>query len=67
MATYHIKKPFVIPLSNISDVYFTGGNEWSNVYADRKTYTSKASAESAVNNSDGKNGGFDKASVVKES
>ena len=63
MATYHIKKK--ASLTN-DDIYFKGGVNWSDDYSKRKIYTSKASVEAALANSDGKNGGMHFASWVKE-
>ena len=63
MATYHIKKK--ASFTN-DDIYFKGGVSWSDDYSSRKKYTSKASVESAVANPDGKNGGMNFASWVKE-
>ena len=63
MATYHIKKK--ASLTN-NDIYFKGGVSWSDNYDLRKKYTSKASVEAALANPDGKNGGMNFASYVKE-
>ena len=63
MATYHIKKK--ASLTN-DDIYFKGGVSWSDNFDSRKKYTSKASVEAALVNTDGKNGGFNGASVVSE-
>ena len=63
MATYHIKKK--ASLTN-DDIYFKGGVSWSDNFDSRKKYTSKASVEAALVNTDGKNGGMKFASYVKE-
>ncbi len=63
MATYHIKKK--ASLTN-DDIYFKGGVSWSDNFDLRKKYTSKASVEAALVNTDGKNGGMNFASYVKE-
>ncbi len=63
MATYHIKKK--ASLTN-DDIYFKGGVSWSDNFDSRKKYTSKASVEAALVNTDGKNGGMNFASYVKE-
>ena len=63
MATYHIKKK--ASLTN-DDIYFKGGVSWSDNFDSRKKYTSKASVEAALANPDGKNGGMNFASYVKE-
>ena len=63
MATYHIKKKASL---TDNDIYFKGGVSWSDNYDLRKKYTSKASVESALANPDGKNGGMNFASYVKE-
>ena len=63
MATYHIKKK--ASLTN-DDIYFKGGVSWSDNFDSRKKYTSKASVEAVLVNTDGTNGGFNFASYVKE-
>ena len=63
MATYHIKKK--ASFTN-DDIYFKGGVSWSDNYDSRKKYTSKASVEAVLVNTDGTNGGFNLASWVKE-
>ncbi len=63
MATYHIRRKASL---SANDIYFTGGVRWSDDYSKRKKYTSKASVEAAVENPDGKNGGMNNASWVKE-
>ena len=39
---YHIKTPSKV---NTGDVYWKGDNTWTNVYADRKQYSSKSNAD----------------------
>jgi len=63
MATYHIKKKASL---TDDDIYFKGGVSWSDDYDSRKKYTSKASVEAALVNTDGTNGGMVSASYVKE-
>ena len=63
MATYHIKKKASL---TDDDIYFKGGVSWSDNFDSRKKYTSKASVEAALVNTDGKNGGMNFASYVKE-
>ena len=63
MATYHIKKKSSL---DSYDVYYKGGVSWSDDYSKRKKYTSKASVEAVLVNTDGTNGGFNLASWVKE-
>ena len=63
MATYHIKKKASL---TDEDIYFKGGVSWSDNYDSRKKYTSKASVEAALVNTDGTNGGMNFASYVKE-
>ncbi len=38
---YHIKTPSKV---NSGDVYWKGDNTWTNVYADRKQYSTKSAA-----------------------
>ena len=64
MATYHIKKKSSL---DSYDVYYKGGVSWSDDYSRRQRWTSKASVEAALANPDGKNGGMNFASWVKES
>ena len=61
---YHIKKLSV--LSNSKTVYYKGDSSWSDVYADRKTYSAEADANAEIANPDGKNGGFKGSTVVSE-
>ena len=63
MATYHIKKK--ASLTN-EDIYFKGGESWSDDYSTRMKWTSKAKVEEVLVNTDGKNGGMNNASWVKE-
>ena len=63
MATYHIKKKASL---TDDDIYFKGGVSWSDNFDSRKKYTSKASVEAALVNTDGTNGGMVSASYVKE-
>ena len=63
MATYHIKKKASL---DDYDIYFKGGVSWSDDYSERKKYTSKASVEAVLVNTDGTNGGMNFASYVKE-
>ena len=63
MATYHIKKKASL---TDDDIYFKGGVSWSDNYDARMKWTSKASVEAALANPDGKNGGMNSASWVKE-
>ena len=61
--TYHIKRSAA--LDNF-DVYYEGGTSWSDDFSQRKTYTAQATAEAVLVNTDGKNGGFNNAVVVRE-
>jgi len=63
MATYHIKKKASL---GDKDIYYVGDINWSDEYSQRKKYTSKASVEAELVNTDGTNGGFNSASYVKE-
>ena len=63
MAYYHIKKKASL---TDDDIYFTGGVQWSDDYSKRQRWTSKAKVEEALANPDGKNGGMNFASWVKE-
>ena len=48
------------------DVYYTGGSNWSDNLANKKTYSSKANADAVMVNTDGKNGGLVGATSVSE-
>ena len=63
MAYYHIKKKASL---TDDDVYFKGGVSWSDDYSQRQRWTSKASVEAVLVNTDGTNGGMNFASWVKE-
>ena len=63
MATYHIKKKASL---TENDIYFVGGVSWSDDYAKRQRWTSKASVEAVLVNTDGTNGGMTNASWIKE-
>ena len=41
---YHIKTNSVMN-TTIGDVYYKGDNTWTETYADRKTYSTKSSAD----------------------
>ena len=60
---YYIKRPAKL---NSGDVYWTGTNKWSNDISKKKTYVNKATADAKLPNTDGKNGGFENATVVSE-
>ena len=61
---YHIKKSSV--LSTSKTVYYKGNSSWSDAYADRKTYSAEADANAEIVNTDGKNGGFSRSTVITE-
>ena len=61
--TYHIKRSAA--LDNF-DVYYEGGTSWSDDFSQRKKYTAQATADAVLVNTDGKNGGFNGAVVVRE-
>ena len=47
-------------------VYWTGTNVWSDDASKKKTYVNEGTAICKIANPDGKNGGFNGASVVSE-
>ena len=61
---YHIEKQSV--LLNSKTVYYKGNSSWSDVDADRKTYSAESDANAEIANPDGKNGGFTGCTVVSE-
>ena len=60
---FHIKKPVAL---GSGDVYYKEGSDWTQIYADRKVYSSKSTADAQVVNYDASNGGFVGATVVSE-
>ena len=46
-------------------VYYHGGNRWSDKSVGRMNYDTKAEADALLVNPDGKNGGFQGATVVE--
>ena len=48
---YHIKKTSALDSSKT--VYFKGNSSWSDVYADRKTYSAESDANAQIANPDG--------------
>ena len=63
MANYHIKKTSAMP--GVGDVYYEADpNQWTDDYSKRKIYTNKSTTENFIKNTDGKNGGFEGASVI---
>ena len=63
---WHIKKLGIPHNAGIGDVYYAGGLQWDQTYANRNVYSSKATADARIINSDGRNGGFVGATVVSE-
>lgn len=61
---YYIKKTSALP--SVGDVFWTGGDNWSDTIADKKVYANQSTANAKIVNTDGKNGGFSGASVVSE-
>ena len=61
---FHIKKQSV--LLDSKTVYYKGDSTWTDTYADRKSYSTKSSADDEIVNTDGKNGGFTGSTVVTE-
>ena len=62
---FHIKKQSVL-LGATKPVYYKGDSTWTDTYADRKSYSTKSSADAEIANPDGKNGGFTGCTVVTE-
>ena len=59
---YYIKKPAVLVSG---DVYYKGDATWTQDSSEKATYTQSA-ANAMIANTDGKNGGFNGATVVSE-
>jgi|TARA_B100000927_G_scaffold134455_1_gene108404 hypothetical protein len=68
---FHIKTPSVLN-PTIGDVYYKGGNAWTDLYDDRKVYENEADANSDKATTVTKNGvtytpkHFSNATVVSE-
>ena len=61
---YHIKKPSLVDES--ITVFYAGNRRWTDIYEDRIQYADEAAANAVMNNPDGKNGGWRKATVHAE-
>lgn len=61
---YHIKKPSLLNPS--VSLYYAGGVRWTDDYGDRKVYAEESEANTRIAPGDGRNGGFNGASVVNE-
>jgi len=61
---YHIKKPSLLNPS--VNIYYAGGVSWTDNYDDRKVYAEESEANARIAPGDGRNGGFNGASVVDE-
>ena len=59
---YYIKKPAILVSG---DVYYKGDATWTQDSSEKATYTQSA-ANAMIANTDGKNGGFNGATVVSE-
>ena len=59
---YYIKKPAILVSG---DVYYKGNATWTQDSSEKATYTQSA-ANAMIANTDGKNGGFNGATVVSE-
>jgi len=59
---YHIKRPSV--LKDGTEVYYTGENQWTDIFANRRVYTEDPTAITV--NDDGTNGAFKNSTVVSE-
>ena len=65
---YHIKKTSLVAHWNVgADMYYSGDNHWSDDYADRKVYASKALAEQDQSYTCTKNGNTFQPGVWKNS
>ena len=47
-------------------VYYAGNRRWTDIYDDRIQYDNEAAANAVMENPDGKNGGWRKATVHAE-
>ena len=64
MANHHIKKQSLV--DEKITLYYAGNSRWSDNFEERFLFTSKAKADAAVKNTDGKNGGFKNCTIVSE-
>ena len=61
---FHIQKPSSIEPSKI--VYFVKDFYWSDDYSERKTWSASTTPSGMIVNPDGKNGGWEGATIVEE-
>jgi len=62
LMAYFIEKPSRID-ENIT-VYYAGNSRWSDDISQRQLFTTKKAADAAIQNNDGKNGGWTNATIV---
>jgi len=61
---FHIQKTSAVD-SSIT-VYYVKKSHWSDDYNERKTWSTNTSPTNLMNNPDGKNGGWERATIVEE-
>ena len=61
---FHIQKPQAIDNSKV--VYYVKKHHWSDDYSERKTWSTNTSPTNLMANPDGKNGGWEGATIVEE-
>ena len=61
---FHIEKPSA--MNPDVKVYYVKKSHWCDNYDQRKTWASNTSPTSLMRNTDGKNGGWEGASIVEE-
>ena len=61
---FHIQKTSAIDSSIV--VYYVKQFHWSDDYSERKTWATRTSPTNLMANPDGRNGGWERATVVEE-
>ena len=61
---FHIQKTSAIDSSLV--VYYVKQFHWSDDYSERKTWATRTSPTNLMANPDGRNGGWERATVVEE-
>jgi len=64
MASFYIQRPQSIDKSKVA--YYVKKHHWSDDYGERKTWATSTTPTNLMKNPDGKNGGWEGATVVEE-
>jgi len=61
---FYIQRPSAVDETKL--VYYVKKHHWSDDYSDRKTWATRTSPTNLMANPDGKNGGWQRATIVEE-